>query len=54
MSDLHRLLARQLRRYFPPNEPLPRQLETFLEAVNAAYHENDKDRRLMERSLELS
>lgn len=54
MKDLHRLLARQLRRYLPPNEPLSHRLETLLEAVNAAYYENDEDRRMMERSLELS
>lgn len=54
MKDLHRLLARQIRRYLPSNEPLPHRFETFLEAVNTAYHENDEDRRMMERSLELS
>ena len=54
MKDLHRLLARQLHRYLSPSEPLPHRFETFLEAVNAAYHENDEDRRMMERSLELS
>ncbi|MBN1548251.1 MAG: PAS domain S-box protein [Syntrophaceae bacterium] len=54
MKELHRLLARQLRRYLPENEPLPHQIESLLEAVNNAYYENDEDRRLMERSLELS
>ena len=54
MKELHRLLARQLRRFIPPPEALPDYFNDFLEAVNTAYYESDKDRRLMERSLELS
>jgi PAS domain S-box-containing protein len=54
MKELHRLLARQLRRFIPESETLPHSMEAFLEAVNTAYHESEEDRRMMERSLELS
>jgi len=54
MKEPHRLLARQLRRFIPPSETLPQHFNAFLEAVNTAYYENDEDRRMLERSLELS
>jgi two-component system NtrC family sensor kinase len=49
----HKLLARQLRRFFGGVEVLPPELKPFLEAVNDAYQAADEDRRLIERSLEL-
>lgn len=50
---MHSLLRRQLRRFFGVAEP-PAQLAEFLEAVDRAYHEFDDDRRMLERSLDLS
>lgn len=54
MKETHRLLARQLRRSIPPSEKLPQHFNAFLESVNTAYYESDEDRRMLERSLELS
>jgi two-component system, cell cycle sensor histidine kinase and response regulator CckA len=54
MRELHRLLARQIRRFIPSSEPLPYRFHAFLEAVNTAYYESEEDRQMMERSLELS
>lgn len=49
----HKLLDRQLRRYFGGLEQLPPGLERFLTAVSEAYQAADDDRRSIERSLEL-
>jgi two-component system NtrC family sensor kinase len=51
--NYHKLLERQLRRFFGGREPLPPGLEPFLAAVNDAYWAADEDRLLIERSLEL-
>jgi signal transduction histidine kinase len=48
----HRLLQRQVRKWLVDHEVAP--LRAFLEAVDAAYHQADADRALVERSLELS
>ena len=52
MSSLHTLLMRQLRKFFPAGAP--DGAATFIEAVNHAYHQFDDDRRMLERSLDLS
>jgi two-component system NtrC family sensor kinase len=49
----HKLLERQLRRFFGGPERLPPGLEHFLSAVNEAYRAADEDRCSIERSLEL-
>jgi PAS domain S-box-containing protein len=51
---VHRLLERQLKRYLPGVEPLAAGLRDFLDAVNRAYEEADEERRVLERSLELT
>ena len=51
---LHPLLARQLRRFLGTECPSEPKLDAFIEAVDAAYHEGDADRALLERSLELA
>lgn len=51
---MHRLLRRQLRRFLEDREPLPDDLQALLEAVSEAYAAADDDRRLLERSLELT
>jgi len=52
-SSIHSLLSvslKNLRRtFFHPDE-----WQSFIEAVNAAYHEFDTDRNMLERSLDLS
>jgi signal transduction histidine kinase/DNA-binding response OmpR family regulator len=54
---MHKLLERQLKKYFP--EKLPEMLENksfsgFFSAIDSAYVSYDDDRQLLERSLELS
>ncbi|MBU1693027.1 MAG: PAS domain S-box protein [Verrucomicrobia bacterium] len=50
----HNMLTRQLKRYLGPADALPSEWQPLIEAVNDAYHEFDRDRGLLERSLELS
>ena len=50
---MHKLLERQLRKCFGEGRPGP-ELSTFVAAVDAAYVENDADRALLERSIELA
>ncbi|MDY7228867.1 ATP-binding protein [Hyalangium rubrum] len=49
----HKLLERQLRRFFGDPEQLPPELKPFLSSVDEAYRTSDDDRRSLERSLEL-
>jgi signal transduction histidine kinase/CheY-like chemotaxis protein len=51
---LHRLLRRQLKRCFGSVDSAPPEIRPFLAQVDAAYRESDEDRRMLERSLELS
>ena len=53
MDDFHKLLKRQLSKYIGEEE-IPEKFKPFLDAVNSAYIEFEKDRILMERSLEIS
>jgi len=52
-KPMHSLLRRQLRRQNQPEEALSPAWETFLTAVNQAYHDADSDRLMLERSLDL-
>lgn len=54
MEKMHSLLKRQLKRIFGDSFPGTEEWQTFVEAVNNAYREFDADRRMLERSLELS
>ena len=51
---MHKLLERQLRRHLNPNGTVPDELKPLLDAVDQAYKDNDADRALLERSLDLS
>ncbi len=51
---MHKLLRRQLRKVFGSVEAVPDALRAFVEVVDAAYHQADIDRRLLERSLDLT
>ena len=54
VSPTHSLLRRQLKRFFPKDEPLSGACADFVAAVDAAYAAFDDDRAMLERSLELS
>jgi transcriptional regulator with PAS, ATPase and Fis domain len=54
MNVMHALLRRQLKRYLGETEGLSDETQAFISAVNNAYMEFDADRRMLERSLELS
>jgi two-component system, cell cycle sensor histidine kinase and response regulator CckA len=51
---MHKLLRRQLRKVFGSVEAVPDAMRAFVEVVDAAYHQADIDRRLLERSLDLT
>ena len=55
-TEIHRLLKRQIKRFLNAQslEPLPKDLQLFIHAINQAYHQFDDDRALLERSLDLS
>jgi PAS domain S-box-containing protein len=46
-------LKRQVRKHVPDPETIEERHGAFLEAVNAAYHESDAERAMLERALEL-
>ncbi|MBU1693497.1 MAG: PAS domain S-box protein, partial [Verrucomicrobia bacterium] len=50
----HNMLTRQLKRYLGSADAMPSEWRPLIEAVNDAYHEFDRDRGMLERSLELS
>jgi PAS domain S-box-containing protein len=54
MVPLQSLLKRQLKRFFGNEFHVPAEWEGFIAAVDSAYAEFEIDRKLMERSLELS
>src|SRR3954462_4516968 len=49
---MHKLLERQLKKF--GLLPVPAALEGFLATVDTAYHQADRDREMVERSLELA
>ena len=53
MDKYHKLLKRQLSKYIDQDE-IPENLKPFLDTVNSAYNEFEKDKVLMERSIEIS
>ena len=53
-STLHATLKRQLKRHWGNPEAAPPEWRPFLRAVSETYREFDKDRGLLERSLELT
>ena len=53
MTELHSLLRRQLKRFFP-DDRIPAELEPMLESIDQAYRQFDNDRSMLERSLDLS
>jgi signal transduction histidine kinase len=53
MDEYHKLLTRQLAKYIGDDE-IPENFRPFLDAVNSAYKEFERDKTLLERSLEIS
>jgi PAS domain S-box-containing protein len=51
---MHKLLSRQLSKFFGREGEVPPALASFLEVVDAAYRQADHDRILLERSLDLT
>ncbi|HTY13560.1 MAG TPA: PAS domain-containing protein [Candidatus Omnitrophota bacterium] len=51
---MHSLLARQLKKYFGGAQKAPKELSEFLDAVNDAYEQSDTDRKMLERSFDIS
>lgn len=54
MTRIHSLLKRQLKRYLDDPDSVPPEWQNFIGAVNDAYWQSDADRRMLERSLDLS
>ncbi|MCP5307014.1 MAG: hypothetical protein H6953_16340, partial [Chromatiaceae bacterium] len=50
---MHPLLQRQLKRYYAGDD-VPDEMRRLLDAIDQAYRQNDQDRELLERSLEIS
>lgn len=50
-KSFHRLLERQLKKFFPGYPEIPEQWEAFLHAVNNSYEHSDNDRLLMETAM---
>lgn len=51
---MNKLLKRQIRKYFGENFVIPQNWELFLKAVEEAYDHYENDRKLTQRSLEIS
>jgi PAS domain S-box-containing protein len=51
---MHSLLRRQIEKHFGGIEGITDRIETFIELIDETYREFDKDRELLERSLELT
>jgi len=54
LRSLHPLIRRQLLRFFGSENFEQRSWSKFLDIVNEAYHEFDRDRKMLERSLDLT
>ena len=51
---MNKLLKRQLSKYLGGTENLPAEMQRFLQTVSDSYDHYEKDRRLLERSIEIS
>jgi PAS domain S-box-containing protein len=51
---MHKLLARQIKKIYGDSSALPLQAEPLIEVVDTAYRQSDLDRKLLERSLDLT
>jgi diguanylate cyclase (GGDEF)-like protein len=53
MSEIHNLLKRQIKKIYGDTEP-PELKKEFIESIDLAYKSFDSDRKMLERSLELT
>jgi len=51
---MHRLLKRQLKRFYKNGDAIPDEMREFVEQVDNAYRQFDDDREMVDRSLRLS
>jgi diguanylate cyclase (GGDEF)-like protein/PAS domain S-box-containing protein len=54
MSEMHRLLKRQLRRYLRSSGATPDDWQTLLNAINLYYYEADQEKALLENALDVN
>jgi PAS domain S-box-containing protein len=54
MKTLNKFLQKQIVKYFGSLEYLPDELLPFFKVISETYDHNDRDRKLMERSIEIS
>ncbi len=54
MDKYHKLLNRQLKKYFPKNTDSRNNYEPLFKAISDAYYAFDDDRLMVERSLDIS
>jgi PAS domain S-box-containing protein len=54
MINLNSRLQQQLKKYFGPLENIPENLQAILNVVSDTYDEHDKDRKMLEHSIELN
>jgi signal transduction histidine kinase len=54
MLIYNKLLQRQIQKYCPEISKLPKEILPLLQVVNDSYEHYEKDRRMLERSIELS
>ncbi len=54
MENIHSLLSRQISKHLNGNTEFPPAIQNLLKSINETYHHFEVDRKMMERSLELS
>lgn len=54
MQDLHRLIKRQVKKFFGDLSQVPKELLPLLQAIGSSYSHYESDRILIERAMELS
>ena len=54
IDNIHRLLKRQCQKHLPNSDNLPRDYESLMLAINDTYWHTEDERKMLERSLELS
>ncbi len=53
-KKLHRLLQRQIKKAFGRNAKISPEMHAFIDMVNESYQHSDEDRKMLERSIDLS
>jgi PAS domain S-box-containing protein len=53
MADYHKILKRQIEKYVRDGQP-PAEMKELLDAISQVYFNNDRDREILERAMEVS